>query len=51
LGLGLSFVAAIARAHSGEIRVTSEVGKGSRFDVTLPVGLVRTSSESPVIYG
>jgi signal transduction histidine kinase len=51
LGLGLSFVAAIARAHSGEIRVTSEVGKGSRFDVTLPVGLVRAGNESALMQG
>ncbi len=49
LGLGLSFVSAIVRAHGGEIRVESEVGKGSRFEVVLPAGAVRTSAETPVM--
>lgn len=41
LGLGLSFVAAIVKAHGGEIRVQSKPGKGSKFEVSLPVGSVR----------
>jgi heavy metal sensor kinase len=49
LGLGLSFVAAIVKAHGGEIHVTSEMGKGSRFEVMLPAGAVRAASESPVM--
>src|SRR5579875_1351485 len=46
LGLGLSFVAAIVRAHGGEIRVDSQLGKGSRFEVILPAGAVPVSGES-----
>jgi len=36
-GLGLSVVHGIVTAHGGSIRVESAVGKGSRFDVRLPV--------------
>ncbi len=37
LGLGLSFVAWIVRAHGGKIDVTSEPGKGTTFVVRLPL--------------
>jgi signal transduction histidine kinase len=36
LGLGLSFVKAIAEAHGGSAEVSSDVGKGSTFRVELP---------------
>ena len=35
-GLGLNYVRAIIDAHRGNIIVTSEPGKGSRFDIFLP---------------
>jgi two-component system OmpR family sensor kinase len=37
-GLGLSIVAAIAKAHGGEAIVTSSPGHGSTFIVRLPLG-------------
>jgi two-component system phosphate regulon sensor histidine kinase PhoR len=36
-GLGLSIVKHIALIHGGSIRVTSELGKGTAFTLTLPV--------------
>ena len=36
-GLGLSLVKKIMVAHGGEIRVSSEVGKGSTFTLELPI--------------
>jgi signal transduction histidine kinase len=36
-GLGLSIVKHIALIHGGSVRVTSELGKGTAFTLTLPV--------------
>ncbi len=35
-GLGLSLARTIAREHKGDIKVTSQLGKGSVFEMTLP---------------
>lgn len=38
-GLGLAIARAIALAHQGSIEVQSEIGKGSRFTIKLPISL------------
>ncbi|PSO17287.1 hypothetical protein C7G42_21200 [Bradyrhizobium sp. MOS003] len=37
-GIGLALVQELARLHGGEVTVESELGKGSRFRVTIPAG-------------
>ena len=37
-GLGLAIVARVIETHRGEVKVRSELGKGTAFTITLPVG-------------
>ena len=43
-GLGLSIAQWIAQAHEGKIQVQSELGKGSTFEVSIPMGDLKLSS-------
>jgi len=45
-GLGLSIVKAICAAHSAEVKVSSQEGRGCRFRVELPLLTVLSSDES-----
>jgi two-component system phosphate regulon sensor histidine kinase PhoR len=45
-GLGLSIVKHIVQRHGGELDVTSELGKGSRFRLVLPAVRVRAAEAS-----
>ncbi|MGH7494124.1 MAG: sensor histidine kinase, partial [bacterium] len=44
MGLGLTLVRHIVRAHGGEISVRSEVGRGSTFIFTLPISPVHVTT-------
>jgi len=45
-GLGLSLVKHIIEAHKGKISVESEVGKGSRFTISIPLDSKTASRQS-----
>ncbi|MDZ5457385.1 ATP-binding protein [Azohydromonas lata] len=45
-GLGLSIVRRLVNLMGGDVSVRSEVGRGSRFDVTLELGLSRRPGEA-----
>lgn len=53
LGLGLSFVSWIARAHGGSVQVASTPGRGSRFSVLLPApaALPQAATAQPAASG
>ncbi len=44
-GIGLALVQELVRLHGGAVRVTSAVGEGSTFTVSLPLGAVQISTE------
>jgi heavy metal sensor kinase len=48
LGLGLSFVSWIVRAHGGTVDVQSEPGKGTTFIVKLPLSGAGMTVEGPI---
>lgn len=45
LGLGLSFVAWIVKAHNGDIQVNSKVGEGTMFRVSFPLAVADVKNQ------
>jgi signal transduction histidine kinase len=42
-GMGLAVVYRIIKEHKGEINVESELGKGTKFTIWLPIKLKRSA--------
>jgi signal transduction histidine kinase/DNA-binding response OmpR family regulator len=45
-GLGLAITRRLAAMHGGDVRVSSEVGRGSLFQVTISCGAVKASAQT-----
>ncbi len=50
-GLGLSVSYGIVKSHGGEIKVRSEVGKGTAFTIVLPVGPLPHEEKRAIDHG
>jgi len=48
-GLGLAVVDSVLKAHGGEVRVTSSVDEGTRFDILFPPVVEATASDDDSI--
>jgi CheY-like chemotaxis protein len=48
-GLGLSAALGIVRGHQGSIRIETEPGRGTLFEVLLPAGAARKEAQEPKI--
>jgi signal transduction histidine kinase len=46
-GLGLAVVHGIVTLHGGSVRVESEVGRGTRFEIELPLASPREEGLEP----
>jgi len=45
-GIGLAIVKGLVEAHGGEIKVTSQLGQGTTFTLTLPLASSQTEGSA-----